>query len=114
MSELHPVLALADRAFSRDDEGKLSLDEKGALLLEAAILAHAQDPALPDALRHLFGLVVLLEGELASPAAALALAVVLGKVQPSLRHLAPDVEKVMMDQDEIVAGAKKIFAGKSD
>jgi hypothetical protein len=107
MTELHPVLQVANRVLLRGDDGKVAMDEKGALLLESAILQHARDPGLAEALRNLFGLVVMLEGELASPEAALALTVVLGKVQPSLQHLAPDIEAVLHRQAEVRAGAVK-------
>ena len=70
MSGPHPIVQLANRALSRDDTGKVVLDEQGALLLEAMIIEHAHDPALPDALRDLFGMMVMLEGELESPQAA--------------------------------------------
>jgi hypothetical protein len=102
----HPIVQLANRALSRDENGKVVLDPTGALLLEAMILEHAHDPALPDALRDLFGMIVMLEGELASPQAAFDLAIVLGKVQPSLRHLAPDLEKILQQTDELAVARK--------
>ena len=108
MSELHPVLNMADRALSKGEDGKYVLDEQGAILLEAMILEHAEDKELPHVLWALFDLVAKLESELSSPEAAFGLMIVLGKVQPALRHLAPDVEKLIQRQaDDTMAKARK-------
>ena len=104
---LHPILQIADRALSRDEDGKLVMDEKGAFLLELMILEHAADPALADALRGLFALGLRLESELDSPEAALALTVVLGKVQPALRNLAPDIEQAMERRAELLGSTER-------
>lgn len=108
MIEIHPVLNMADRALSRDENGKYVLDEQGAILLEAMILEHAEDTELPHVLWALFDLVARLESELDSAEAAFGLMIVLGKVQPALRHLAPDVEKLIQRQaDETMLKARK-------
>ena len=99
-AEQHPLLQIADSAF-RVDNGCWTLDADGEAMLERGILDHARDPDLPEILRTLFGLLVLLTDDLKSPKAAAALACVFARVQPSLLHLGMNLDQLARDAKDV-------------
>ena len=111
--DLHPVIEIARGVIRRDDQGVFHLDAKGAHLLEHAILAHADDVGLPDALRTLFGLLAIMSDGPGSPAAAAMLVAVLGRVQPHLTQIAPDAGRLADHQSErLKSTARAVFGDR--
>jgi hypothetical protein len=112
---VHPVLHVAKQIFRVEGETWI-LDSHNAQILEMAILDHAQDPALKDVIRTLFGLVVVLRDELKSPDAALYLTMVLGTVAPALQHLAAESKELAeeLTSAELSAKAKAILGIESE